>query len=132
METRLKVLVIYHDLGASYAYAAIARSAGWEAFSCDGIGDVVGAIRENDVDVVLFEFSAENDFTALRKVRHVDASLPTILVTAHPVDHWEAISFGVKMMLSKPPDPAKLRECLAALATKLPASDCKVLFEFLE
>lgn len=129
---RMKVLVIHHDLGASCAYTAIARSAGWEAFACEDVGDVAAAIRDNDVDVVICEFSQQSGFTALRAIRHVDTSLPVILVTAHPVDQQEAMNLGVKMILSKPPDPAKLRESLAALATKLPASDFKVLFEFLE
>ena len=128
----MKVLVIHHDLGASCAYTAVVRFAGWEAFTCEDVGDVTRAIRDNDVDVVIYEFSPENGFSALRKVRHFDASLPVILGTAHPVDHQEAMSLGVKMIHSKPPDPARLRESLAALATKLPASDFKVLFEFLE
>ena len=132
IKPRMKVLVIHHDLGASCAYTAVVRSAGWEAFSCEDVGDVARAIRDNDVDVVIFEFSPENGFTALREIHRLDASPPTILVTAHPIDHREAMSLGVKITLTKPPDPAKLRESLAALATKLPASDFKVLFEFLE
>lgn len=131
-EKRLKVLVIHHDLGASCAYTAIARSAGWEASSCEDIGDVAGAVQDNDVDVVIFDFAPENGFTALRKVHQADPSLSAILITAHPVDHEEAMSLGVKMILPKPPDPSKLRQSLAALATELPASGFKVLFEFLE
>jgi len=131
-EKRLKVLVIHHDLGASCAYTAIARSAGWEASSCEDIGDVVRAVQANEVDVVIFDFSPENGFAALRKVHHADPSLPAILITAHPVDHQEAMSLGVKMVLPKPPDPSKLRQSLAALVTELPSSDFKVLFEFLE
>lgn len=131
-DKRLKVLIIHHDLGASCAYTAIARSAGWEVSSCEDTGDVVGAFGDNDVDVLIFDFSPESGFEALRKIRHVDRTLPAILISAHPVDHEEAMSLGVKMILPKPPDPAKLRESLDALATRLPASDFKVLFEFLE
>lgn len=131
-EKHLKVLVIHHDTGASCAYAAIARSAGWEVSSCEETGDVVGALGDNDVDVLIFEFSPESGFEALRKVRHVDTTLPAILITAHPVNHQEAMNWGVKMILAKPPGPAKLREGLEALTTKLPASDFKVLLEFLE
>ena len=131
-DVSLKVLVIHRDLGAGHAYAAIARSAGWAAFSCEDTGDVVAMVREKDVDVLIFDFSPESGFEALRKAQQADASLPTILITAHPVDHGEAMSLGVKMILPKPPNPAELRQGLAALATKLPASDFKVLFEFLE
>ncbi len=131
-EKRLKVLVIHHDTGASCAYTAIARSAGWQVSSCEDTADVVGALGDNDIDVLIFEFSPESGFEALRKVRHVDARLPAILITAHPVDHQEAMSLGVKMIHPKPPDPAELRKSLDALATKLPVSDFKVLFEFLE
>ena len=132
-EKRLKVLVIHHDTGASCAYTAIARSAGWEAFSCEDIGDVAGSIRDNDVDVLIFEFSAESGFEALRKVHHVDASLPVILITAHPVDHEVMMSLGVKVILPKPPDVEQLRETLAALTvTTAPSSDFKILFQFLE
>jgi PAS domain S-box-containing protein len=66
-EKRLKVLVIHHDTGASCAYTAIARSAGWEVSSCEETGDVVGALGDNDVDVLIFEFSPESGFEALRK-----------------------------------------------------------------
>ena len=121
----MKVLVIHHDLGASCAYTAVVRSAGWEAFTCEDVGDVTRAIRDNDVDVVIFEFSPENGFSALREIHHLDASLPTILVTAHPIDHGEAMSLGVKITLTKPPDPGKLRESLAALTTKLPLPTLK-------
>ncbi len=127
-----KVLILHRDAGATCAYTAIARSAGWEASSCEEIGDVVGAIRDDDADVLIFDFAPERGFEALRKAHNVDKSLPTILITAHPVDHGEAMSLGVKMIFPKPPNPAELRQGLAALATKLPASDFKVLFEFLE
>ena len=130
-ETRRKVLVIHHDYGACCAYMAIARSAGWTVFSCDDMGDLAGAIRKYDVDVLIFDFSPADGFEALRKVRGVDPTLPTILITSHPVDHEQAMSLGVKLILPKPPNPAELRESLAALTATLPASDFKVLFEFL-
>lgn len=113
------------------AYTAIARGVGWEVFSCEDMGDLAGAIREHNVDVLIFDFSPENAFDALRKVRCIDATLPTILITAHPLNHEEAMSLGVKMILPKPPDPTELRESLAAVTTTLPGSDFKVLFEFL-
>lgn len=130
-ETRRKVLVIHHDFGACCAYTAIARSAGWAVVSCDDMGDLAGAIRKCDVDVLIFDFSPADGFEALRKVRGVDPTLPTILITSHPVDHEQAMSLGVKMILPKPPNPVELRESLAALTATLPASDFKVLFEFL-
>lgn len=105
-EVFLKVLVIHRDLGASHAYAAIARSAGWEAFSCEDIGDVVAAIQANDVDVLIFDFSTEIGFEALRKVRCVDTSLPAILITAHPVDHGGGDEFGDKADLSETAKPS--------------------------
>jgi DNA-binding response OmpR family regulator len=131
-EERLKVLVIHHDLGACCAYMAIARSAGWEPSACEDQGDVAGALRRDDFDVLIFDFSPESGFLGLRKARDVAPTLPAILITSHPVDHHEAMSLGVKLILPKPPDPAKLRESLAALVNELPASDFKVLFEFLE
>lgn len=131
-EERLKVLVIHQDLGACCAYMAIARSAGWEPLACEDDGDVVAAIEGNDFDVLIFDFSPERGFVGLRKARGMAPTLPAILISSHPVDHQEAISLGVKVVLPKPPDPAKLRESLAALVNEQPASDFKVLFEFLE
>lgn len=53
-DKRLKVLIIHHDPGASCAYTAIARSAGWEVSTCEDTGDFAGAVRDDDVDVLIF------------------------------------------------------------------------------
>lgn len=132
-EKRMKVLVIHHDVGASCAYSAIARSGGLEAFACEDTADVIAAIQANDIDVLILDYDSRTGFEPLRQVCHAGFQIPAILITAHEVDQREAMNLGVKVILTKPPDLAKLRGSLAALSTPIvPVPDIKVLFQFLE
>jgi DNA-binding response OmpR family regulator len=132
-ERRMKALVVSHDSGAACAYAVIARSGGWDAMVCGHDQDVVGTIRDGQIDALIFDFSPKIGIEALQRARQGDLWLPVILITAYPVDQGEMMNLGVKVILSKPPDLVRLREALAALSMpRLPVSDIKVLFQFLE
>lgn len=132
-EKRMKVLVIHHDAGASCAYSAIARSGGLDAFACEDTANVIGAIQDDEIDVLILDHDSQTGLEPLRQVCNAGFQLPAILITAHDVDQREAMNLGVKVILTKPPDLAQLRGSLAALTTPIvPASDIKVLFQFLE
>ena len=130
----MKVLVFSHDTGTARAYMAIAKSGGWAAMTCADDPASIAAIRDAEVDAVVFDYSPGFGLEALHRIRQAGLHLPTILITTHPVDDAEMMALGVKVILPKPPDVLLLREALSAL-TAAPApepSDMKVLFQFLE
>ena len=128
-----KVLVVSHDAGTARAYMAIAKSGGWIVAVCENDGSILDAIRDHTPDALIVDYSPDSGLGALRKVREVGFRLPTILITTHPVDEAVMMELGVKVILPKPPSITRLRETLKALtAAPFPASDMKVLFQFLE